>query len=181
MRGFILLIIAPMNTYQACFDVKYYDEYAVIGYALFENHKSDIAFKTGQYKHEKPTPYISGEFYKRELPCLLTAINQITETISLMYIDANVWLGENLKGLGYYLYESLDGKIPVIGISKTSFHGAGKQVKLILRGESKSPLYISSIGIDLNKASNIVSEMSGDYRLPAMIKIADMMSRNPLG
>jgi deoxyribonuclease V len=167
-----------LKTYQACFDVKYYDDFALIGYVIFEDNKSDTAFKTGQCRHEKIEPYVSGEFYKRELPCLLTAIKQITEKINLIYIDANVWLGENSKGLGCHLYEALDCKIPVIGISKTSFLHAEKQVVPVLRTNSTKPLYVSAIGIDIAAAIKLVAEMDGDFRLPTMVKLADTMSRS---
>ena len=163
--------------YHACFDVAYYDSYAIIGYVLFENHTSEVAVKTGQFRHEKIEPYVPGEFYRRELPCLLTAIQQISENISLIYIDAYVWLGENRKGLGCYLYEALEEKIPVIGISKTSFHDAGARVVPVIRGGSTSPLFVSSIGIETAEAAKMVSEMHGAFRLPAMVKLADTVSR----
>lgn len=165
------------KSYQACFDVKYYDDYAIIGFVFFENHTSEIPFKTGQFRHDKIEPYVSGEFYKRELPCLLTAIKNIDEKLSLIYIDANVWLGDRLRGLGCYLYESLDSDIPVIGVSKTSFHNSDKQVVPVLRAQSKNPLYVSSIGIETPVAAKMVFEMHGSFRLPTMIKLADSMSR----
>ena len=169
--------MGTLESYQACFDVKYYEDYAVIGYVLFKDHKSDVAFKTGQFRHEKIEPYIPGEFYKRELPCLLTAIKQIEENINLVFIDANVWLGDNLMGLGCYLYEALEFKIPVIGISKTFFHNAEQKVLPVLRANSTKPLFVSSIGLDIKIASKIVLEMHGVFRLPTMVKLADTMSR----
>ena len=165
------------NSYQACFDVKYYVDFAIIGYVLFEDIHSTTAFKTGQFRHEKIEPYISGEFYKRELPCLLTAINQINDKISLIYIDGNVWLGDNLKGLGYYLYESLGSQVPVIGISKTSFHNSDRYVIPVVRPNSIKPIFVSAIGIETEEATKMVLEMTGEYRLPTMIKLADTMSK----
>ena len=166
------------KSYQACFDVKYYDDHAIIGFVLFENHTSETPFKTGQFRHDKIEPYVSGEFYKRELPCLLTAIKGIEEKLNLIYIDANVWLGDNVKGLGCYLYESLDSESPVIGVSKTSFYNSEKQVVPVLRANSKNPLYVSSIGIETAEAAKMVFEMNGSFRLPTMIKLADSMSRS---
>ncbi len=164
-------------TYHACFDVKYHDQFAIIGYVLFENHASHVAFRTGQVRHDKVEPYVSGEFYKRELPCLLTAIHQIPEVMDLIYVDGNVWLDNDNKGLGCYLYEALNMKIPVIGISKTAFHNSEKNVYPVLRANSKKPLYISSIGMEPTLAARSVAEMHGAFRLPTMIKLADTMSR----
>jgi deoxyribonuclease V len=105
-------------------------------------------------------------------------MKSIEEKLSLIYIDANVWLGDHVKGLGCYLYEALDSAIPVIGVSKTSFHNSEKQVVPVLRAQSKNPLYVSSIGVETEEAAKMIFEMSGGFRLPAMIKLADSISRN---
>ena len=81
---------------QISLDVKYHnDDYAVIGYVLFEAHQSAEAIQTGQVVHQGVAPYESGQFYKRELPCLLHALSEVPYPLSLIYIDANVWLGED--------------------------------------------------------------------------------------
>ncbi len=169
--------MVPVNSYHACFDVKYYDEFAIVGYVLFVNHLSSVPSRTGQVRHDRIEPYVSGEFYKRELPCVLSAINQIQESISLIYVDGNVWLGDDRKGLGFYVYEALHAKIPVIGISKTSFHNSQNNVVPVTRQNSVKPLYVSSVGIDLTEATSIVEEMNGVFRIPSMIKLADSLSK----
>ena len=166
------------KTYQACFDVKYYDNFAIIGYVVFENHKSKEPYIADHVKHENIEPYVSGQFYKRELPCLLTAIEQIKVDISLIYVDANVFLGNDKKGLGWHLHNALEGKIPVIGISKSLFKESEKVVISVKRESSIKPLFVSSIGIENKKAAKMVEEMHGEFRLPDMIKLADKMSRN---
>ncbi len=166
---------------QVSFDVKYYDNFAAIGYVIFKNHTSPIAIETGQIIHYGIEPYESGNFYKRELPCLLSALNQLELKFEfeLIYIDANVWLGENKKGLGVYLYNQLNRKTPIIGISKTKYNNS-ILIKEIIRGNSENPLYISSIGIDLEIAAKMVKEMHGNFRLPNMIKLADSFSRKKI-
>jgi len=169
--------ISHQSSYKACFDVKYHDKHAVIGYVLFDDVGSGTPYRTGHITHNEVHPYIPGEFYKRELPCLLTAFHSIEENIDLIFVDAYVWLGEHKKGLGVYLYEALEEKIPVIGISKTNFHNAGNTTQTVLHGNSESPLYVSAIGMNLYDAARMVKNLHGTYRLPTMIKLADTLSR----
>lgn len=172
-----------MNTlvyYQVAFDVYYYENFAIVGYVLFENEQSFEPFKTGQVRCDSIEPYISGEFYKRELPCLLKAIQEIKEPISLIYIDANVWLGKDKKGLGKYLFDSIDQNIPIIGVSKSCFNKKTELIQPVYRKSSKKPLYVSSIGIDIENACKKIQLMSGEFRLPKMIKLADSVCRSTI-
>lgn len=60
-----------------------------------------------------------GEFYKRELSCILAILEDIDlATISCIIIDGFVVLDDAGKhGLGGHLYEQLDPKVPVIGFA----------------------------------------------------------------
>lgn len=165
---------------QATFDVKYYDTYAVVGYVLFGDHRSGTPWESGRVVHQGVEAYESGSFYKRELPCLLTAIHHLSHPFSLVYIDANVWLGDDEPGLGYHLYEALEKKVPVIGISKTRYLAETPLIREVYRGHSGIPLYVSSAGIALNEAATMVREMHGPNRIPTLIKEADMLSKKPL-
>src|SRR5690349_19696119 len=60
--------------------------------------------------------YESGNFYKRELPCLLAALHAIPHP-NCVVVDGNVWLDGDKPGLGAYLYEALKKEVPVIGIA----------------------------------------------------------------
>ncbi len=167
---------------QISLDVQYHnDDFAAIGYAVFESHLSTAAIATGQVIHRGIAPYESGRFYKRELPCLLAALAHIDFQPGIIYVDAYVWLGKDKKGLGAYLYEALEEKVPVIGISKTAYFGAADLVREVVRWESVRPLYVSAIGIEVALAADWVREMAGAYRLPDMIKLADSMSRQAPG
>lgn len=123
--------------------------------------------------------YIPGEFYKRELPCLIKIIEHIgLEYIEAIVIDGYVYIDNELSpGLGGRLYEILERRVPVIGVAKTSFLKNKDTVKEITRGESKNPLYISSIGIDLNLAALLVSQMKGNYRMPDILKMVDTKTK----
>ncbi|SDE00729.1 endonuclease V [Pedobacter soli] len=119
--------------------------------------------------------YISGEFYKRELPCILAFLEDIDlKAIALIIIDGFIYLDDDgKKGLGAYLYESLGRAIPVIGVAKSKFYNNNAFVREIFRGQSKNGIYVSAIGIDLEDASGLVQGMSGDFRLPDLIKRVD--------
>jgi len=72
-------------------------------------------------------------------------------------------------GLGYHLYKSLGNEIPVIGVAKTSFKDNNAFVIDILRGKSKNPLFITSIGIDSEDAAECIKKMHGEFRMPTLL------------
>ena len=119
-------------------------------------------------------PYVPGEFFKRELPCLLAVLEQIRETLNLIVIDGYVQLGDK-PGLGMRLWESLPTKAPIVGVAKTRFHSA--TAIEVMRGQSKTPLYITAIGIDPAEAAEGLRKMHGAYRIPTLLKRADQLAR----
>jgi deoxyribonuclease V len=123
--------------------------------------------------------YISGEFYKRELPCILSLISKIdVKKIEFIIIDGYVFVDDNSKlGLGGFLYEKLSKKIPIIGVAKTDFISLTKNKISLLRGKSKNPLFISSIGINLNEATEKIKQMSGEFRIPTLLKKLDTLTK----
>ena len=122
-------------------------------------------------------PYESGQFYKRELPCLLALINQIDEPFDAIIIDGYVFLdGVTKAGLGKYLYDNLANKKPIIGIAKNHFYDITEDYA-VWRGISKHPLYVTSIGIEITKAKEMVSRMDGDHRMPKMVTYVDKIGR----
>jgi len=118
--------------------------------------------------------YIPGEFYKRELPCLLLLLEKITEPLDEIIIDGYVMLG-NRPGLGQHLYNVLGGRIPVIGVAKNSFKGS-KGIE-IFRGTSKKPLYATAAGLCLPEAYEKIRAMHGSHRIPTLLKRVDFWAR----
>lgn len=160
-------------------DVSYQVNNAKVVGGFFENWNDEKLIKVSQKIVNNIKEYISGEFYKRELPCILEFLNDYDiNEIELIIIDGFVFLNDdNKQGLGCYLFESLDKRIPVIGVAKTSFHNNNKNVINLLRGNSKKPLYISSIGIELLNASDLIKNMFGNNRMPNIIKQIDTQTR----
>lgn len=123
--------------------------------------------------------YEPGQFYKRELPCVLKALEAFDlKKIDTIIVDGFVWLNSEKKpGLGAYLFDALDRKIPIIGVAKRKFHGENTFMKTIERGESKNPLFITAEGIDLQKAADCIKNMHGKFRIPTLLKEVDRLSR----
>lgn len=123
-------------------------------------------------------PYESGQFYKREMPCILKLLEQINEPYDILIIDGYVFLdGETKEGLGKYLYNNLSEKKPIIGIAKNKFYAINDDYA-VYRGKSKKPLYVTSIDIDTSQAIDMVKKLEGSYRLPNIITMVDHLSRN---
>lgn len=161
------------------FDTYYFDQKAKTICLEFAEWNEDKNFKVHSEIIDNVEEYIPGEFYKRELPCILSLLKQIDlSTIEVIVVDGFVYLNdENKYGLGGYLYEKLNKQIPIIGVAKTNFASIEKNKKALYRGESKKPLYITSIGIDLDEAYKKVESMAGEYRFPTLLKELDRLSK----
>lgn len=121
-------------------------------------------------------PYVPGEFYKRELPCLQRLIKEVPSevNIDLIIVDGYVSLGDK-PGLGCYLFEAMGMTIPIVGVAKSKFHAA-KPIE-VFRGESKNPLCVTAIGINVKKVAEDVKNMHGGFRMPTLLKRVDSLAR----
>jgi deoxyribonuclease V len=119
--------------------------------------------------------YEPGAFYKRELPCLLALIGAIDGPIDAVIVDGHTWLQADRPGLGHYLYEALDARVPVVGVAKRAFHrGIAEPV---LRGHSRQPLYVTADGLGVAEACDGLRAMAGPHRIPALLQQVDALSR----
>ncbi|MDY0988065.1 endonuclease V [Flavobacterium sp. CFBP9031] len=161
------------------FDTYYFDQKAKTICLEFAEWNEDKNFKIHSEIIDNVEEYIPGEFYKRELPCILSLLKQIDlSTIEVIVVDGFVYLNdENKYGLGGYLYEKLNKEIPIIGVAKTNFASIEKNKKALFRGDSKKPLYITSIGINLDEAYKKVESMAGEFRFPTLLKELDRLSK----
>lgn len=90
--------------------------------------------------------------------------------ISLIVIDGFVYLDEEGRcGLGGHL----ERRVQIVGVAKLPFKGSCKLVREICRGRSKRPLFVSAVGTDLDEAARLVKGMSGEFRIPSLLKILD--------
>ncbi len=176
-------LIFNRKIYLSCYmilalDVHYKETYAKSVGVLFNWQDSSPA-KIITAIIDDVSAYIPGQFYKRELPCLLPVINQVDkDIIEAIITDSYVYIDNNKNfGLGGYLWKVLDEKIAVIGVGKTAFHTNRQTVMEVFRGVSKNPLYVSAIGIDNNEAAQLVKNMHGEYRMPSLLKTLDQITK----
>ena len=114
-------------------------------------------------------PYIPGQFYKRELPGVLSIIRQV----NLREFDTII-----LDGFTRLLDNSLNiiPGLSIIGVAKSMFCKSDSVSLPLYRGQAKTPLWISvSSGseIDLMTARDYIKSMYGDSKLPDMLKLLD--------
>lgn len=158
-------------------DVFYFKNKGNIGGVVFENWNDENPAVELTAKIDNIAEYESGLFCKRELPGILKLIEDSSLHPEFIVIDGYVFIdGISKPGLGFYLYDSLSCTIPVIGVAKSYFNGIPPYCEL-LRGNSKRPLFITSIGINLELAKNYISKMHGKNRIPTLLKLVDQLSR----
>ncbi|KAF2333260.1 endonuclease V [Flavobacterium daemonense] len=161
------------------FDTYYYDNKAKTICIEFTEWNQEKDFKVHTEIIDNVSEYIPGEFYKRELPCILSLLNKIDlKEDTIIIVDGFVYLDDDKKyGLGGHLYEKLNREIPIIGVAKTNFASIEKDKKTLLRGDSKKPLFVTSIGIDLEDAFQKIESMAGEFRIPTLLKEMDRLTK----
>lgn len=124
--------------------------------------------------------YQPGAFYRRELPCMLAVLAKIRQLPSVLVVEGYVWTSpERAPGLGARLHEAIGARAPVVGIAKTPFAGlTGSTVtRVVTRGRSGRPLFVSSLGMNLDEVARHVQAMAGSGRIPVALKWVDRLTR----
>ncbi|HVK14229.1 MAG TPA: endonuclease V [Gemmataceae bacterium] len=122
--------------------------------------------------------YVPGEFYRRELPCLLAVLDRCPQPPDVLVVDGYVWLGPDRPGLGARLFEALGRRTPVVGVGKTCFRSAAGVATPVYRAGSNQALWVTAAGLDPAAAAVAVRDMHGPHRLPTLIKRVDHLCRN---
>jgi deoxyribonuclease V len=157
-------------------DVQYTGDTAVVGSVMFESWRQEISDYEWVQSVNCVAPYTPGKFYRRELPCLLAALERAPHAPDLILIDGYVWLSkEGRAGLGAHLFRAFGQKVPIVGVAKTKFRGA--PARKLLRGKSRSPLFITAAGCDPSSAAFQVGTMAGQHRIPILLKRVDQLAR----
>jgi deoxyribonuclease V len=160
----------------AALDVAYTARGAHAAAVLFDDWTSPAAVTERCVALAEVAAYIPGEFYRRELPCLLAALNQLAELPHTILIDGYVWLAPDRPGLGFHLFEALSSRAIIVGVAKSQFSGASSALP-VLRGTSAKPLFITAQGIPADVAAKCVASMHGKFRIPTLLQRADALSR----
>lgn len=158
-------------------DVDYRNDSAYIGGITFDNWNDSNEKKSYISILGHVNDYIPGQFYLRELPCILELIDEYKLQPDYIVIDGFVYLDAAGKpGLGKHLYDALNRKVVIIGVAKKSYAGIPLSCQ-IFRGSSGTPLYVTSVGVALEDAKILIQSMHGEHRIPTLLKRVDRISR----
>lgn len=159
-----------------CTDVDYNDDGTAVAAGVLIKSWADAQSLEEVVVHvDHVEPYVPGQFYKRELPCIQAIMRDTISAIDLIVVDGYTWLSPGRKGLGAHLWDALDGKIPVVGVAKAWFKNT--EAIEVTRGTSKRPLFVTAQGIDPAEAARQVEAMAGSNRFPNMLKRVDHLCR----
>ncbi|SMB94963.1 endonuclease V [Deinococcus hopiensis] len=167
-----------MERLNACVDVDYRGEEAVAACLLFRHWKDAQPLEARTARVSPVAPYEPGQFYRRELPCLLAVLSPLLPQLGTVVVDGHVWLSPGqppAPGLGAHLYAALGEQVGVIGVAKTAYRGA--PAVEVQRGVGTRPLYVTATGIAIMDAARHVQQMHGPHRLPTLLKRVDQLCR----
>ena len=161
-------------------DIYYFDDKAKAVAVAFECWTDEQPTQVFICQLDKVEEYVPGEFYKRELPCILEVLKQTDlSKVEAIVVDGYVILDDNGKiGLGGHLFYALGGTIPIIGVAKTNFARNTLHVVKLYRGDSQRPLFVTAMGMDVSEAANHIRGMAGEFRLPTLLKEVDKISKD---
>jgi len=162
-------------------DVDYKGAGARAACVLTESWEAESPTSTYVSDIKTVKPYEPGNFYRRELPCIVSVLQMLPLLPEIVVVDGYVWLSSvDRPGLGARLYEALGRGTPVVGIAKTAFKGVESytDVVRVLRGTSRNPLFVTAVGIELEAAAKYVRHMAGKHRIPEILRITDSLCRS---
>lgn len=119
-------------------------------------------------------PYQPGEFHLRELPTL-RAVCQGAAGLTLIVVDGYADLDpDGRPGLGARVHAEFG--VPVIGVAKTAFRTATHAAR-VCRGQAARPVCVTAAGMSVVTAARLVEKMSGPFRIPSALRLADRLAR----
>lgn len=164
----------------ACVDVDYRSAAgpAVAAAVVIESWTAAASVAEHVVVVEHIEPYVPGQFYRRELPCIRALLAEVEEPVDAIVIDGHVWLDDRqTPGLGAHLHRALGGAVAIVGVAKNAYHST-ESAAAVLRGASSSPLYVTTAGIDRGAAQGLVQRMAGEHRIPTVLKRVDRLCRD---
>lgn len=161
------------------FDAHYTAQRTKLVAAVFQQWTDDSPQRLQRWYSGPAAPYQPGQFYRRELPLILTALTDFhLPDIEAIIIDGYVYLdADGRLGLGGHLYRELGAQIPVVGVAKSYFRD--NNAIPVLRGKSSKPLYVTACGIAPEMAAEQLAGMAGPYRMPDILATVDQQTKLP--
>lgn len=144
---------------------------------LFENWQDSKPKEIISCHTSSFAPYIPGQFYKREMPCILDLLKQINiSNLDTIILDGFVKLPER-DGLGMHLWKELGlpSSLSIVGVAKTRFDKCESIALPVYRGKTAiKPLWVNTNGLISNEeAVDRIKQMHGDFRIPDLLKLLD--------
>ena len=171
-------------------DSYYKDNICNTSLVVFEDIKSDKPLYTDTIYTKVTSDYIPGEFYKRELPGIIKILEKLKEehkdiwdNVQIIITDSFIRLklgADEWDGLGAHFYKYLKSKGEdkiIYGVAKSNFGWSHLISNNVFRGESSKPLYVQCSSGENTGVAFMVKHMYGKYRIPAMLKLVDSLSR----
>ena len=161
----------------AAFDVQYEGTCGRVACVTFADWTAEVPSHEYVSRVNEVQGYEPGEFWRRELPCILSALNAVEPLPKTVVIDGYVWLDANARpGLGAHLFAALGQRIAVVGVAKTAFRGSEHAAR-VARPGTRRPLFVTAAGVPLDEAAAQVARMSGDHRIPTLLRRVDQLAR----
>lgn len=171
------------------FDTYYYNGFSYTVGGVFKSWgDKEVSYYVTSKRTCIDSEYISGELYKRELPCILQCLKMMNiDEIETIIVDGFVWLSEDgktlTKGLGAILQDAIfklyGMKKTIVGVAKNRYHVDIPECVVLERGlESKKPLFITCSETCFTEFyASQIKVMSGEYRMPNILKSVDAKTR----
>lgn len=156
-------------------DVQYNGSRGTAAMVCVEDWESSVADSKYVIHRDHCGEYEPGQFFRRELPCLLQVIKSSPNVPKVVVVDGYVWLDSERQGLGAKLFDALNGRSIVIGVAKTRFRNA--PAAEVLRGNSRNPLFVTAAGVSTPEAAGLIQKMHGAFRIPTILRMADQLAR----
>lgn len=164
----------------AAVDVDYRGAGAVAAGVWFRGWTADTPEAEAALPLETAAVYEPGQFFRRELPCLLAVLERGSRP-DVVIVDGYVWLGAvGDPGLGAHLFAALGRGPAVVGVAKTRYRSA-TCAEPVVRGGSRAPLYVTAAGMGGMEAARHIERMHGPYRVPTLLRRVDRLARTAAG
>jgi deoxyribonuclease V len=161
----------------AAFDVQYEGTCGRVACVTFTDWTAEVPAREYVSRVNEVQDYEPGEFWKRELPCILAALNAVDPPPHTVVIDGYVWLDADARpGMGAHLFEALRRRVAVVGVAKTAFRGSEHAAR-VSRPGTRRPLFVTAAGVPLEEAAARVGRMSGQHRIPSLLRRVDQLAR----
>ena len=158
--------------------VHYHGDGALAAAVVFDEWDAPEASRTFTSRVAHVDKPARGELDLRELPCLVQLLREHALEPDVIVIGGSVHLdAAETPGLGRTLYDALDGRSAIIGVSTRSMPDMPAQFE-VFREEEAQPVIVTCVGIDLGAAKARIRTMHGKRRIPTLLKLASRIARD---